>query len=82
MQKLLFILYSAAAVLGVALPQESNPSAPAYSQCAGYGLTDTKRCVPGYTCTKVNDFFSLCLPLPDNISTRSPQPTLPPIIQD
>ncbi|TFK20575.1 hypothetical protein FA15DRAFT_689082 [Coprinopsis marcescibilis] len=47
-------------------PQPSTPppptgSIPKFGQCGGSGWNGANGCIPGTTCTRVNDWFSQCL---------------------
>ncbi|RXW25592.1 hypothetical protein EST38_g213 [Candolleomyces aberdarensis] len=53
---------------------------PPYGQCGGSGHTGSTECDPGYVCTKVNDWYSQCLPgqattAPPATTTTNPPPT-------
>ncbi|RXW21694.1 hypothetical protein EST38_g4163 [Candolleomyces aberdarensis] len=53
---------------------------PIYGQCGGTGWTGDTTCVSGAVCTKVNDFYSQCLPGGPTTSvptTSNPTPTTP-----
>ena len=45
------------------------------AQCGGNGWTGATSCVSGYACTKVNDWYSQCLP--GAATTTAQQPTTP-----
>ncbi|KAK7040927.1 hypothetical protein VNI00_009523 [Paramarasmius palmivorus] len=57
-------LVALAALLPFALAQS-----PAWGQCGGIGWSGATTCVSGYTCTKVNDYYSQCLPGSGNPGT-------------
>ncbi|KAJ4358345.1 uncharacterized protein N0V89_002927 [Didymosphaeria variabile] len=39
----------------------SSGTVAAYGQCGGIGFTGALECVSGYTCTKMNDWYSQCI---------------------
>ncbi|KAI0081241.1 hypothetical protein K474DRAFT_1688730 [Panus rudis PR-1116 ss-1] len=50
---------------------------PAWGQCGGIGWSGGTSCVSGYICTKLNDYYSQCVPGAAS-STIPAQPTSPP----
>ncbi|CCO27757.1 hypothetical protein BN14_01744 [Rhizoctonia solani AG-1 IB] len=65
------ILLAAGLFFSTALSQST---APLYGQCGGIGWSGAATCVAGSTCTKLNDYYSQCLP-----GSSSPSTTAPPI---
>ncbi|TFK40959.1 glycoside hydrolase family 3 protein [Crucibulum laeve] len=58
------------AILGIALAQQ-----PLYGQCGGIGWSGGTTCVSGATCTKLNDYYSQCLPGSASSSTTAQSST-------
>ncbi|KAI0362456.1 cellobiohydrolaseII [Trametes cingulata] len=44
------------------VPSLANAQSPIYGQCGGIGWTGATTCVSGTVCTKLNDYYSQCLP--------------------
>ncbi|KAH6911201.1 phosphatidylethanolamine-binding protein [Coprinopsis sp. MPI-PUGE-AT-0042] len=64
-----FILLAASLVHG---------AQPLYGQCGGVGYSGDTTCVSGAVCTRLNDFYSQCLPGAPATSTPPPVSTPPP----
>lgn len=45
---------------------------PMYAQCGGIGWTGGTACVSGAVCTKLNDYYSQCLPGSGSSTTAPP----------
>ncbi|CAE6421303.1 unnamed protein product [Rhizoctonia solani] len=63
------ILLAASVFFSTALSQST---APLYGQCGGIGWSGATTCVAGSTCTKLNDFYSQCIPGASGPSTTAP----------
>ncbi|KAG8745609.1 Beta-glucosidase cel3A [Ceratobasidium sp. 414] len=61
------------AIAPLALAQQ-----PIYAQCGGIGWTGGTTCVSGTVCTKLNDYYSQCLPPSSTTSTTSTSTTTKP----
>ncbi|KAH7340999.1 hypothetical protein B0J17DRAFT_341824 [Rhizoctonia solani] len=70
------ILLTASLFFSTALSQST---APLYSQCGGTGWSGATICVTGSTCTKLNDYYSQCLPGASNPSSTVVRTTTPPV---
>ncbi|OQO07910.1 hypothetical protein B0A48_06702 [Cryoendolithus antarcticus] len=67
-----------AATSTFAFPQSSiDPRA--YQQCGGIGYAGATTCPPGFPCTRLNDYFSMCYP-PATTATTSSATTTPIVI--
>ncbi|KAG6879291.1 carbohydrate-binding module 1 [Termitomyces sp. T32_za158] len=49
-------------IVALALALAALAQQPMYSQCGGIGWTGGATCVSGAACTRINDFYSQCLP--------------------
>jgi len=58
--KALFILAVCTSISLIAI--KAQALVPAWGQCGGIGWTGETTCVPGFKCTKVNDFYWNCQP--------------------
>ncbi|KAF6752034.1 hypothetical protein DFP72DRAFT_905893 [Ephemerocybe angulata] len=56
------LLKPAFVALGLALGVVAQTPAGAYQQCGGVGWSGATTCISGYSCNKLNDFYSQCLP--------------------
>ncbi|TCD69386.1 hypothetical protein EIP91_007733 [Steccherinum ochraceum] len=82
--RMLFILVGAlpveillaSALASVAFAQ--NPVSGVWQQCGGIGWTGATTCDTGATCTKLNDYYSQCIPSAAGPTTSDPGPTDPP----
>ncbi|RXW23314.1 hypothetical protein EST38_g2550 [Candolleomyces aberdarensis] len=63
-------------VLVSALIINSARAVPPYGQCGGQGYAGSTQCDPGYVCTKLNDWYSQCLP-GSNTPTAAPTTSTP-----
>nr|OQO21278.1 hypothetical protein B0A51_13130 [Rachicladosporium sp. CCFEE 5018] len=64
-----------AATSTFAFPQSSTDPR-AYQQCGGIGYAGATTCPPGFPCTRLNDYFSMCYP-PATTATTSSATTTP-----
>ncbi|GLB34786.1 putative glycosyl hydrolase family 6 [Lyophyllum shimeji] len=60
------------------VPAVVNAAQPLYAQCGGIGWTGDTTCVSGATCTKLNDYYSQCLPGSSTPPTTTTTPTTTP----
>jgi len=61
------------------LPAFARAAQPLYAQCGGTGYSGDTTCVSGAVCTKVNDFYSQCLPGSGGTPTTTVIVTQPPV---
>lgn len=63
-------------LLTIAIAINSAVSVPVFGQCGGVGYTGSTTCDDGSTCTKLNDFYSQCIPGgATTATTNTPPPT-------
>ncbi|OQO10588.1 hypothetical protein B0A48_03886 [Cryoendolithus antarcticus] len=66
-----------AATSTFAFPQSSTDPR-AWQQCGGIGYAGATNCPPGFPCTRLNDYFSMCYP--PATTTTTPSATTTPVI--
>ncbi|GLB37982.1 putative cellulose-binding GDSL lipase acylhydrolase [Lyophyllum shimeji] len=70
--------FSALTAIALALAPRSLAQGAAWSQCGGIGWTGATTCVAGCICTKLNDYYSQCIPgTGSSTSTTSSSSTTP-----
>ncbi|KAI0784368.1 cellobiohydrolase II [Abortiporus biennis] len=60
------------------LPTFANAQAQTWQQCGGIGWSGPTTCVSGTTCTKLNDYYSQCIPGASSAPATTPPATTPP----
>ncbi|KXN92187.1 Exoglucanase 3 [Leucoagaricus sp. SymC.cos] len=74
-------MFKFASLLALAslIPAFVQAQQPVYAQCGGIGWTGGTTCVSGTVCTKLNDYYSQCLPgsstSPPSTTTKPPTST-------
>ncbi|KAF4977886.1 hypothetical protein FZEAL_5660 [Fusarium zealandicum] len=70
-RKLLLLASLTGAALGAPLVEERQSCSSQWGQCGGTNWSGTTCCQPGSHCSKINDFYSQCVPGADPVTSKT-----------